>query len=40
MSTAPDLDDPRLELLAEPDWLWEHRNDPDVRVMDYGSADA
>jgi len=30
----------RPELLAEPDWLWERRDDPDLRVIDCGSADA
>jgi thiosulfate/3-mercaptopyruvate sulfurtransferase len=40
MSTALDLDYARPELLAEPDWVWEHRDDPGVRVVDCGSADA
>jgi thiosulfate/3-mercaptopyruvate sulfurtransferase len=30
----------RPEILAEPDWLWEHRNDSGVRVVDCGAADA
>ena len=30
----------RPELLAEPDWLWEHRDDPSVRLIDCGSSDA
>ena len=30
----------RPELLAEPDWLWEHRDDPNVRIIDMGSGDA
>jgi len=30
----------RPELLAEPDWLWERRDDPDLRVIDCGSAEA
>src|SRR3989454_6280160 len=40
MSTALDLDCARPELLAEPDWLWEHRDDPGIRVVDCGSVDA
>jgi len=24
------------ELLAEPDWLWEHRDDPNLRILDCG----
>ncbi|MDP9472389.1 MAG: rhodanese-like domain-containing protein, partial [Chloroflexota bacterium] len=28
----------RPELLAEPDWLWAHRDDPNLRVIDCGSA--
>jgi thiosulfate/3-mercaptopyruvate sulfurtransferase len=27
------------ELLAEPDWLWEHRDDPKVRVIDCASLE-
>ena len=27
------------ELLAEPDWLWEHRDDPKVHVIDCASLD-
>jgi thiosulfate/3-mercaptopyruvate sulfurtransferase len=30
----------RPELLADPDWLWEHRDDPDVRVVDCATSDA
>ena len=30
----------RPELLAEPDWLWEHRDDPNVRLVDCASPDA
>ena len=30
----------RPELLAEPDWLWEHRDDPSVRVIDCAALDA
>lgn len=30
----------RPELLAEPDWLWERRDDAGVRVVDCGSSDA
>ena len=26
----------RPDLLAEPDWLWQHRNDPMVRIVDCG----
>jgi len=26
----------RPELLAEPDWLWEHRDDPNLRIIDCG----
>ncbi len=26
----------RPGLLAEPDWLWEHRNDPHLRIIDCG----
>jgi thiosulfate/3-mercaptopyruvate sulfurtransferase len=26
----------RPELLAEPDWLWEHRDDPHLRIIDCG----
>ncbi|MEN9938382.1 MAG: hypothetical protein RLZZ387_4961 [Chloroflexota bacterium] len=29
----------RPELLAEPDWLWEHRNDPNVRIIDCSSLE-
>ena len=31
---------PRPELVAEPDWLWAHRDDPAVRVVDCGTPDA
>ncbi len=30
----------RPELLAEPDWLWEHRDDPTLRVVDCGDPAA
>jgi len=40
MSTTPELEYARPKLLAEPDWLWEHRHDPGVRVLDCGSQDA
>lgn len=30
----------RPELLAEPDWLWEQREAPNVRVIDCASSDA
>ena len=40
MSTTPELEYARPKLLAEPDWLWEHRDDPGVRVLDCGSQDA
>lgn len=30
----------RPELLAEPDWLWDHRDDPNLRVVDCGNPDA
>ena len=30
----------RPELLADPDWLWEHRDDPNVRVVDCATSDA
>jgi thiosulfate/3-mercaptopyruvate sulfurtransferase len=30
----------RPELLAEPDWLWEQREAPDVRIIDCASSDA
>jgi thiosulfate/3-mercaptopyruvate sulfurtransferase len=30
----------RPELLAEPGWLWEHRDDPNLRVVDCGSPEA
>jgi thiosulfate/3-mercaptopyruvate sulfurtransferase len=30
----------RPELLVEPDWLWEHRDDPGVRVIDCAALDA
>jgi len=40
MSTALNLDYARPELLAESDWLWEHGDDPGIRVVDCGSVDA
>jgi thiosulfate/3-mercaptopyruvate sulfurtransferase len=30
----------RPELLADPDWLWERRDDPNVRVVDCATSDA
>jgi thiosulfate/3-mercaptopyruvate sulfurtransferase len=30
----------RPELLAEPDWVWEHRDDPTVRVIDCATLEA
>jgi thiosulfate/3-mercaptopyruvate sulfurtransferase len=30
----------RPELLAEPDWLWDHRDDPNLRTIDCGHAAA
>lgn len=30
----------RAELLAEPDWLWTHRADPNLRTIDTRSAEA
>ncbi len=30
----------RPELLAEPDWLWDHHDDPNVRIIDCDSAEA
>ena len=30
----------RPELLADPDWLWEHRDDPNVRIVDCATSDA
>lgn len=30
----------RPELLAEPDWLWERRSDPNLRLIDCGSGEA
>lgn len=30
----------RPELLTEPDWLWEHRDDPAVRVIDCTAIEA
>ena len=30
----------RPELLAEPDWLWEHRDDPKVRLIDCATLEA
>src|SRR5437870_12206458 len=29
----------RPELLAEPDWLWERRGDPKVRIIDCASLE-
>jgi thiosulfate/3-mercaptopyruvate sulfurtransferase len=31
---------PRPEVLAEPEWLWQHRNDPNLRIIDCGDAAA
>jgi thiosulfate/3-mercaptopyruvate sulfurtransferase len=30
----------RPELLAEPDWLWEHRDDPKVRIIDCATLET
>jgi thiosulfate/3-mercaptopyruvate sulfurtransferase len=30
----------RPELLADPEWLWEHRDDSNVRVVDCATSDA
>lgn len=30
----------RPELLAEPDWVWEHRSESSVRVVDCGPEAA
>ena len=30
----------RPELLAEPDWLLEHANDPNVRIIDCATLEA
>jgi thiosulfate/3-mercaptopyruvate sulfurtransferase len=30
----------RPELLAEPDWFWDHREDPNVRLIDCDSSEA
>ena len=30
----------RPELLVEPGWLWEHRSDPALRIVDCGSPEA
>ena len=30
----------RAELLVEPDWLWEHRSDSTLRIVDCGSPEA
>lgn len=30
----------RPELLAEPDWLWDHHDDPNVRIIDCDSFEA
>lgn len=30
----------RPDLLAEPAWLWEHRNDANLRIIDCGPPDA
>lgn len=34
------MDYARPELLAEPDWLAEHANDPDVRIIDCATLEA
>jgi thiosulfate/3-mercaptopyruvate sulfurtransferase len=34
------MDYARPELLAEPEWLWEHRDDPSVRLIDCATVDA
>ena len=28
------------EVLAEPDWLWERRDDPNLRIIDCGNPAA
>ena len=28
----------RSELLAEPSWLWDHRDDPAIRIVDRGGS--
>jgi thiosulfate/3-mercaptopyruvate sulfurtransferase len=40
MSRSTDLGYARPDLLAEPDWLWEHRDDPGLRLIDCAAADA
>jgi len=40
MGSAAGLAYQRSELLAEPDWLWERRDDPSVRLVDCASLDA
>lgn len=40
MSRSTDLGYTRPDLLAEPNWLWEHRDDPTLRLIDCASADA
>jgi len=40
MNLSTDLGYRRPELLAEPDWLWERRDDPNVRLVDCASPEA
>ncbi len=28
------------ELLAEPDWVWTHQDDPNIRLIDCDAAEA
>src|SRR5688572_32070811 len=34
------MDYPRPELLAEPEWLQEHADDPNVRIIDCATLEA
>jgi len=40
MNLSTDLGYRRPELLAEPGWLWERRDDPNVRLVDCASPEA
>lgn len=40
MNLSTDLAYRRPELLAEPDWLWERRDHPSIRLVDCASPDA
>jgi thiosulfate/3-mercaptopyruvate sulfurtransferase len=40
MNRSTDLGYMRPDLLAEPDWLWKHRNDRSLRLVDCATADA